>query len=161
MTRFRLVPILVCLATTSVLPQPTFADEIKPPEGLKCFIMKKRKVKEKYAVDYRDAKLFLCCKSCVKRFGKTPEKYEAKANHQLVLTGQFVQKACPVSGESVDAGNVLEIAGVDVRFAASNHLDSIAKMEVDDQIQAIFGEDGFEKGEFEPAKKKETTESSS
>ena len=142
-----------------IIAQPGLADEKeKFPKGMKCFIMKKRTIKNtKYAIDYKDAKLYLCCKSCVKRMTKTPDKYEAKANHQLVQTGQFEQKTCPISGDAVTANSPkLEIGGVNVRFSSDSHKAEVAKLEDGKQIDKVFGKDGFKKGGFVLIEKKDS-----
>ncbi|MEM6472806.1 MAG: hypothetical protein AAF802_24805 [Planctomycetota bacterium] len=134
---------------------PCAADDTDVLTDLKCFMMPKRSVKGKKVFDYKGAKLYLCCSSCVKRMTKTPEKYEAKANHQLVLTGQFVQAACPLSGDAVAKDSpMLEINGAKVMFSSADHKDKVAKLELAEQIETVFGAKGFKAGKF--ALKKES-----
>ena len=132
------------------------AKKADPLDGLKCFIMKKKAVKGKQVVAYKGGKLHLCCSQCVRRFKKTPAKYEAKANHQMVLTGQFLQHACPVTGQVLpkDAPS-LKIGGVKTKFASQQELAKVKKMSEEDQIATIFGVKGFKTGKFEIVKKKE------
>ena len=40
-----------------------------------CPVMTDKVGKEKYTVEYKGKKYLLCCKSCVKKFNKNPEKY--------------------------------------------------------------------------------------
>ncbi|MEM9656985.1 MAG: hypothetical protein AAF961_01365 [Planctomycetota bacterium] len=130
-----------------------------PLEGLKCFMMKKRDVKGKKVMEYKGGELYLCCAACVKRMTKTPEKYEAKAHHQMVYTGQFTQNRCPLSGkELAEDAPMLKINGVETRFATSKHVDEVKKLEVDDQIERVFGKKGFKLGEFKLNKKPEKEE---
>ena len=123
-------------------------------DGLKCFIMVRKDVKGKKVFDYKDGKLFLCCSSCVKKMERDPGKYEAKANHQLVYTGQYKQHACPLSGETVtnespefevDGG---DLGAVTVRVSSKECVDQLAAMELGDQIKSVFGPQGFERGKF-------------
>ena len=134
----------------------TDAKEQDPLDGLKCFIMKKKDVKGKKGpkvMDYKGGKLYLCCKSCIRRVEKKPEKYEAKANHQMVYTGQFVQEVCPLSGEKIGpASPTLDIQGVEAKFANESELNKVKDLEVDDQIETVFGKDGFEVGKFKLVK---------
>ena len=142
------------LLAVFIAPTTFAADKKKDPlDGLKCFIMKKRKVKKKKVITFKGAQLYLCCGTCVRRMKKTPQKYMAKANHQIVLTGQFIQKACPVSGGKLDGKTTLKVAGVEVKFASKSHRDKVAKLSVDKQIKALFGNDGFKKGKFTLKKK--------
>ena len=123
-------------------------------DGLKCFIMVRKDVKGKKVFDYKDGKLFLCCSSCVKKMERDPGKYEAKANHQLVYTGQYKQHACPLSGEAVTDGSPeFEVDGGDlgavtVRVSSKECVDQLAAKELGDQIKSVFGPEGFEKGKF-------------
>ena len=43
-----------------------------------CVVMPGNPVKEKFFVDYRSERIHFCCRSCMKRFKKHPEKYWAK-----------------------------------------------------------------------------------
>ncbi len=123
-------------------------------DGLKCFIMVRKDVKGKKVFDYKDGKLFLCCSSCVKKMERDPGKYEAKANHQLVYTGQYKQHACPLSGNSITDGSPeFEVDGGDlgavtVRVSSKELVDQLAAMELGEQIKSVFGPEGFEKGKF-------------
>ncbi|MEC8557523.1 MAG: hypothetical protein VXZ82_21180 [Planctomycetota bacterium] len=132
---------------------PLRADDEKetkdPLDGLKCFMMKKRDVKGKKVVDYKEGKLYLCCSSCVKRMARTPEKYEAQANHQLVYTKQYKQAACPLTGKELgNKSPKLKIGGVEVAFMDADSVEKIKAMEEDDQIAKVFGTDGFKTGKF-------------
>ena len=157
MKRFLAKSMLVCLALAIVAQPGVTEDKKSPLDDLKCFIMKKRKVKGKKVVKHKGADLYLCCAACVKRFGKTPEKYESFANHQVVLTGQFVQKSCPVSGEAVNDGSPkLAINGVDVLFSSDEHKDKISQLKGDEQLKAVFGAAGFKSGRFELVEKEKS-----
>ncbi|MEM0924702.1 MAG: hypothetical protein AAGJ83_01570 [Planctomycetota bacterium] len=141
--------LLIAIAFVSTPQWSEAAEKEDVLEDLKCFIMPKRGVKGKKVMDYKGAKLYLCCSSCVKRMTKTPEKYEAKANHQLLQTGQFVQNACPTSGDAIsDASPVLEIGGVKVKFSSEQHKDVVAQLELEVQLEKVFGAKGFKMGKF-------------
>ena len=46
-----------------------------------CPVMANEPTKEKYYVDYRGERIYLCCQNCVKAFKKNPEKYWAKVQN--------------------------------------------------------------------------------
>jgi YHS domain-containing protein len=46
-------------------------------------------ISKEFTVAYKGAKVYFCCPNCPKAFEKSPEKFVAKANHQLVQTGQM------------------------------------------------------------------------
>ncbi|MEL6108735.1 MAG: hypothetical protein AAFU85_22235 [Planctomycetota bacterium] len=152
----RLLIVLGLCVVTALTPSFCVAEDSEkdPLDGLKCFIMPKRDVKGKKVMDYKGAKLYVCCSSCVKRMTKTPEKYEAKANHQLVQTGQFKQAACPLSGGAVGKSSPdLKIGGVLVQFSSEEHKAKVAMLDGDKQIEAVFGAKGFKTGKFALIKK--------
>lgn len=136
--------------------------EKDPLDGLKCFIMKKKDVKGKKVMDYKEGKLYLCCSSCVKRVEKYPEKYEAMANHQLVYTKQYKQTVCPVTGKKVNQESPkLKIDGVEVMFVDLANLQKIKELELEKQIEMVFGKKGFKMGEFKFIKKQDAEKEAS
>lgn len=123
----------------------------KKPEyaltDVKCFLMPKRGVSAEHAVDYRDGKVFFCCKGCPKKFAKDTSKFATQANHQLVTTGQYIQKACPFSGSEIDEEQSSEVGGVEVKYCCGN-CKSKVESAPDDEAKAnlVFSEKAFENG---------------
>lgn len=103
-------------------------------------------VKEASFLAFNDAKVYFCCNNCPKAFEKDTAKYTAKANHQIILTGQATQVACPFSGGELDDDATVEIKGVTVKFCCENCQGKAKKAEGDEQINLVFGEKAFEKG---------------
>lgn len=98
--------------------------------------------KEASAVDYKGAKVYFCCNNCPKAFAANTEKFAAKANAQLVQTGQAVQVACPLSGKACNKEKSTEVAGVKVAFCCDG---CKGKAEKDsDALALLFG--AFDKG---------------
>ncbi len=114
---------------------------------VKCLLMPKRKVSDKFSVDYRDGKVFFCCKNCPKNFAKDPTKYAVKANEHLVLTGQYVQTSCPISGEELADDQMSEVNGIEVKFCCENCKKKVDGA-TDDAAKAelVFGDKAFEAG---------------
>ncbi len=98
---------------------------------------------EKFS-DYNGGKVYFCCDNCKGKFDKDSSAFAAKANHQLVCSGQFAQKACPLSGGKVKDGTEVDVAGVKVSFCCMNCKGKAAKATGDDQVKLVFG-DGFAK----------------
>jgi hypothetical protein len=140
---------LVGLVSTSVA-----LDDAKknPLEGVKCLLMPEKAVKEDKAVDYKEGKVYFCCPGCVKKFSEGKDKFEAKANHQLVLTKQYKQEACPMSGGALNESTAIEVGGVKVAFCCNNCKGKAEKMEGDKQVEELFGKNAFEKGKFTKVK---------
>lgn len=120
---------------------------------IECPVMGGEAKKEVFT-EYRGGKIFFCCPDCVDEFKKHQDKYAAKANQQLVLTKQYVQKACPLTGRPVSTEQKEEIGGVVVHFCCKGCAGKIGKMADAERFNAVFGNAGFEKG-FEPRKKEE------
>ena len=122
-------------------------------KDIKCVVAPKAASADKSA-DYKDAKVYFCCGNCAGKFAKDAKKFAVKANHQLVATKQYVQKACPFSGGDLNADTAIKVAGAKVAFCCNNckgkaegAKDDAAKMKL------VFNDKSFEKG-FELAKKK-------
>ncbi|MFO0921502.1 MAG: hypothetical protein U0905_03330 [Pirellulales bacterium] len=131
-----------------------FAVTTKDPlADVKCFLMPQKNIKEDKSVDYKDGKVYFCCPNCVKKFSESKDKYEAKANHQLVLTEQYKQEVCPFSGGKLDSSTAIEVGGTKVSFCCNNCKGSAEKMAEEERVEKIFGKEGFEKAKFAKVKK--------
>ena len=112
---------------------------------VKCVISGKPATADAMA-EYRGGKVYMCCDKCVAAFREKAKDFAVKANHQLLLTGQFVQKACPVSGQPVAKDIKLTVGAVEVAFADA---DSLKKVEglgtVEEKVALIFADQAFEK----------------
>ena len=128
------------------------ADKEVDLKDVKCFLMPKRPASKDHAVDYRDGKVYFCCKGCPTKFAKDKAKYATLANEQLVSTGQYTQKACPFSGGAVDEEKTVKINGQEVQFCCGNCVKKVNDAG-DDKAKAelVFSDKSFEKG-FEKAK---------
>ena len=136
---------------TAVFAPEAFAKGFRPSPtmaiaDLKCFIMPKKTVKEKYAVEHNGGTVWLCCKSCVRRVEKKPERYEAGCNHQMVVTGQFAQTNCPISGGELDESVSMEIGGATVHFSDAASMKTVQDAGDDKaRIELVFATEKFNK----------------
>ncbi len=125
--------------------------------GVKCILNGKKSAKASASVDYQGGKVYFCCGNCVKAFKadmklKDKAKYTTKANHQLVVTGQFTQKGCPISGGAVDASKVAKIGGTKVAFCCGNCLGKVNSAQgLEVKAGLVFSKAAFAKG-FEKKK---------
>ena len=88
---------------------------------------------------FEGGKVCFCCEKCIKAFEADSAKFAAKARQQLVVTGQFVQKGCPLSGGPVKPGTQIEVGGVPVGFCCPNCKGKVAKATPDEQVGMVFG----------------------
>jgi YHS domain-containing protein len=133
------------LAVVALLAAVTVyaADEVNL-EGIKCLVNPKAPAKAANAVEYKGAHVYFCCQNCPKAFKADTAKFAAKANHQLVATGQAKQEACPFSGQPVDADTAIKVNGASVAFCCAMCKGKAEKSE--DQVELIFNDKAFEKG---------------
>jgi predicted metal-binding protein len=112
---------------------------------VKC-VVSGRAAKASAVADYRDAKVYMCCGNCVKAFEKDSSKFATMANHHLVLTGQFEQKSCPVTGKPVAEGITYSVGSVDVGFATEEAMKSVeGAADLDAKIALVYADAPFEK----------------
>lgn len=123
--------------------------ELKQPEvdltGVKCLMMKDKDVSAEHAVDYRDGKAYFCCGNCAKKFAADKDTYSVAANQQLVVTKQFKQTACPISGGGVDDDEVSTVGGVSIKFCCDKCKGKVdSAPDEESKAKLVFGK-RFEK----------------
>lgn len=126
------------------------ADEVKL-DGVKCFVNPKAAAKAANSADYKGGKVFFCCMNCPKAFAADNAKFAARANHQLVATGQAKQSKCPFTGEDVDTATKITVEGAAVCFCCD--MCKAKAGESKDKIADIFNDKAFEKAGFKVGKK--------
>jgi YHS domain-containing protein len=118
--------------------------------GVKCIVNGEHQASAESAVEYRGGKVYFCCDNCVAKYKKEMEKeqneFATKANHQLVLTGQFVQQGCPMSGDETSKEHVAKVGGVEVGFCCGDCLAKVEKAEgLAAKAELVFANAPFEK----------------
>lgn len=151
-TRFLVsgMALLALMAVTVIAAEVDLTD-------VKCIMNPKAAAKAEKAVDYKGGEVFFCCNNCPKAFAKKVEGKDklvmAKANHQLVATEQAKQAKCPFTGGPLKTE--LTVEGAKVQFCCNNCKGKAEKMEGEKQLTALFGEEAWEKAEFDvPAEEK-------
>ncbi len=102
-------------------------------------------VSKEFSVDYLGGKVYFCSDECADKFKARKTEYEAQANAQLVVTGQFRQIRCPVSGDEFARGIKTKVCGVDVYFCSADCLKKVKRASADDRAELVFVK-GFDKG---------------
>ncbi len=121
------------------------ADAQDLPDDLKCIVAGKRAAKADVAADYRGGKVYMCCGNCAKSFAKDSSKFSTLANHQLVLTGQFEQTGCPISGGDVSEDQVVEVGGVKVAMCCGKCKAKVEAASDEEKVALVFANEAFEK----------------
>ena len=137
--------ICVVVATLSLAPGQ------QDLTGIKCVVEGKRSAVASKAVDYKDGKVYLCCDHCADVFKKDAKlakdaKFSVKANHQLVLTGQYVQSACPFSDKAIDQNLTSTVAGVEIGFSCADCQSKIDGLKtIEEKVALLFSDPAFSK----------------
>jgi YHS domain-containing protein len=148
MHRHLLAPAMLFVAVAGFAAVVSAA--VKEPSAASCPVSGKGCNPEQNA-DFAGGTVYFCCGNCEKAFASNPEKFAAKAHHQLVSTGQLVQKGCPFSGGPMKAGTEVAIDGVEVGFCCNNCKGKVEKAADAERITMVFS--SVEKG-FAPAENK-------
>lgn len=130
-----------------------WADDVKL-EGIKC-VVAPRAANAKQAADYKEGKVYFCCGNCAGKFAEAPEKFATNANQQLVATGQYEQKACPLSGGPLNPDTQIKVGDAKVAFCCGNCQAKVAGAEGKQQLELVFAEKPFEKAGFAKVKPKQ------
>lgn len=101
--------------------------------------------KDTISSEYKGAKLYFETKENSEAFKKDTKKYAAKANLQLLETGQFEEKKCPIAGRDLNTDTTIEVSGVKVCFCCENCQGKVKKAKADEQVEMIFNDKAFEK----------------
>lgn len=118
----------------------------------KCPVSGAKVNMEKFS-KFNGGKVYFCCGNCKAKFDAGSDKFSAKANHQLVVSGQAEQKACPFAGRPTDASKTVAVNGVEVAFCCGGCQGKAAKADEASRVSLVFANDAFRKG-FEMATKK-------
>lgn len=100
-------------------------------------------VSKEASIDYKGGKLCFCCAGCISKFKKDTAKYQAKANEQLVITGQAKQVRCPCGGKP-DPSTKMKVCGIDVCFCGEKCQGKVKSASADKQCEMVFVK-GFDK----------------
>lgn len=127
----------------------------KPVTTVNCPVAGKEiKIADAKVVEYRKAKVYVCCDGCKGKMEKDSTAFAAKANQQLVTTRQFRQTKCPMSGGKIDKDQKVKVGGTMVKFCCDKCKGKAEGAKGADQLAMVFGDEAFEKA-FVAAKKKE------
>src|ERR1700679_3968327 len=70
--------------------------------ALKCPVSGQPASKD-HALAYKKGEVYFCCDNCPTKFKENTKKFAAKANEQLVVSGQYKEVKCPFTGGALNA----------------------------------------------------------
>ena len=119
-------------------------------DGIKCIVSGDQNANHDFKAAYADGEVYFCCPSCKQTFtdatATSKKDLVVKANHQLVLTGQYVQSSCPVSGGATNAAYRSNVGGVEVAFCCDKcqaKIDGLPNTKA--KAESVFGDESFVK----------------
>lgn len=114
--------------------------------GIKCVVSGKA-ASQKYFSRYKKGKVFFDCNNSRLLFEKSPGQFAIKANHHLVVTGQYQQKFCPITHIKTTKNNhQMSVAAVPIRFCCQECvLEFESKRSSIQQIEFLFSDGRFDK----------------
>lgn len=137
--------LFICVfANDGLVDNQSYVDKIDLT-GIKCVVSGKP-VSGKYFAHYKQARVFFDCNSSRLAFESGRKKFATKANHQLAVTGQYVQSVCPVKLLEISANSsTTQIAGLKIRACCGGCLARLASKSPERQIEFLFSDSQFEK----------------
>ena len=136
---------LLCASAVAVLfVGVSFAEEISL-EGIKCPVSGKPAV-EAGVADHNGGKVYFCCPNCPKAFAANTVKFAAKANLQLVQTGQAKQFQCPLKEKPVKETLSVTVESVEVGLCCPGCKKKASSLEGDALVNLFFSDAVFKKG---------------
>jgi hypothetical protein len=119
--------------------------------GIKCVVRGAKAATAEASVEYKEGKVYFCCEHCADEFRedvklKDKAKHTLKANHQLLLTGQYVQKGCPSSGGAIDENLVAEVGGTKIGFCCEDCCNKVKNAKnLEAKANLVFTDSAFKK----------------
>src|SRR6056297_1928679 len=120
-----------------------FAADVKL-DGVKC-VVAPRDAKMDKSAEYKEGNVYFCCGNCAGKFAKDSKPFATKANHQLVATKQYEQKACPLSGGDLNPETAIKVAGTKVAFCCGNCKAKVESAEEEEAMKLVFSDKAFTK----------------
>jgi YHS domain-containing protein len=133
------------LAAAAVWCTGAAASAADGPE-LKCPVSGHPASKQ-HALEHNGGTVCFCSAECAKKFAAKPDEFAAKANLQLVQSGQFKLVKCPLEGYTLNPITAMEVGGIKVLFCCKGCKNEVrlAKSE-DERINLVFNDKAFKKG---------------
>ena len=153
------LPLFATMCVT-LLTVSLFAAEVDL-EKVKCVMNPKAAAKADKSLEYKGGQVYFCCDNCPKGFAakiKAKDKLvAAKGNKQLIQTGQAKQAKCPFTGGPMKVK--LTIADAEIQVCCNNCKGKAEKLEGDEQLVALYGDEAFKKAGFKVGDKKKEKKS--
>ena len=135
MTRHRLL--IASVGFLWIVANTVRAEEVKLSENVKCPVSGKP-AKAECTAKYLGKNVYFCCENCPVSFKESTEKFAVKANHQLAMTGQVAQVACPITGKPCKKDTAIDVLGLKVAFCCPNCQGKVSKADDAGKLDLVF-----------------------
>lgn len=141
---------VLCLLVCMFAVDGPVGDSIKAIQvnlaGIKCIVSGKPATSQ-YFAKFKNRKIYFDCNTSRLKFETNRNEFATKANHQLVITGQYVQTRCPIQSATISASSSsIQIAGVKIRTCCVECLSKLTDDKtVLQQIDFLFADRQFDK----------------
>lgn len=145
--RFIITPFFVLACAIFMLPTCSTTVQAQEIAGVKCVVDGDRNAQKQFKANHAGGEVYFCCKHCAESFNADRSPFLTRANHQLVVTQQYSQSACPIAGQSFDTTNTTKVGGVEVAFccaACKSKIDSAVDLQ--SKAELVFGPKSFGRG---------------
>jgi len=136
-----LMSIVIVAIFAHAFPALVLSQEIA---GVKCVVKGDRNSQEQFKADHAEGEVYFCCQGCAAAFAADNAAYQTRANHQLVLTQQYQQSACPIAGEAFDGEKRVKVGGVEVAFCCEHCKTKVeVAANLPAKVELVFGTEAF------------------
>lgn len=144
--RFVLIITFATAVFTGFLPPMSMTATAQEIAGVKCIVDGDRNAEEQFKARHADGEVYFCCKECAATFAADKAKFQTQANHQLVVTQQYTQSACPIAGKAFNTQHTAKVAGVEIAFCCDNCQHQIESAgDLKTKAELIFGTKPFKR----------------
>jgi YHS domain-containing protein len=91
-------------------------------------------------------KVYFCCDNCPKAFAKSPKKFDAQVNRQLLETGQVKQVACPLTGKPLNKSTLTDVGTTKVAFCCDKCEAKYNAASDEEKLKMVFSNAAMKKG---------------
>lgn len=114
--------------------------------GVKCVVEGDRNAQEQFKGSHADGEVYFCCEECAAAFAADSSAHQTRANHQLVVTQQYAQTACPIAGKDFNTEQTAKVGGVEVAFCCGTCKTQVeTAVDLPAKAELVFGPAAFKR----------------
>ena len=136
--------VVIVVIFANAFPASAWSQELA---GVKCVVEGDRNAHENFKAAHADGEVYFCCEGCAAAFAADSKAHQTRANHQLVVTQQYTQTACPIAGEAFNSEQTAKVGGVEVAFCCEKCKTQVeTAADLPAKAELVFGPAAFKRG---------------